>query len=62
MTFGGGEGEVGGEVLLTLTLELWQNDTFLMLMWNYFIICRIVQLILEIVYIKMSIMMLDYVK
>ena len=42
MTFGGaggGEGAEGGEgVLLTLTLELWQNDIFLILMRNNFTI------------------------
>ena len=36
MTF---EGEAGG--VLTLTLELRQNDIFLILMWNNFNICRI---------------------
>ena len=33
------------EGLLTLTLELWQNDIFLVLMWSNFTICRIMQLI-----------------
>ena len=32
-------------VLLTLKLELWQNDVFLILMWNNFTICKIMQLI-----------------
>ena len=35
----------GGEGL-TLTLELWKNDIFLILMWNMFILCRIMQLII----------------
>ena len=34
-----------GVVVLTLTLELWQSDIFLILMWNDFTICRIIQLV-----------------
>ena len=43
--FGGWGGGVGGGGLLTLTLELWQIDIFLILMWNNITICRIMQLI-----------------
>ena len=38
----------GGWALLTLTLELWQNDIFLILMCNNFTICRIMQLIFRV--------------
>ena len=34
--------------LLTLMLELWQNDIFLILMWKNFTICRIMQLIFRV--------------
>ena len=33
--------------MLTLTLKLWQNDIFLILMWIIFTIYRIIQLILR---------------
>ena len=48
-----------GLTLLTLTLELWQNDIFLILMWNNFTICRIMQLIFRNRNCEMSIMQDD---
>ena len=41
----GGRGRGRGGVVLALTLELWQNDIFLILMWISFTIYRIMQLI-----------------
>ena len=45
MTFGGWGREGRGWGLLTFTLELWQNDIFLILIWNNFTIGMIMQLI-----------------
>ena len=41
-----GRGGEGGS-FLTLTLELWQNDAFVQLMWNNLTKCRIMQLLLR---------------